>query len=53
MNLKLQQIALDQEAVQKNLIFLREEVNVVQGKIDELMRRKGKRKGPLPPQPSS
>jgi hypothetical protein len=44
-SLKLRQIALDQEAIQKNLIFIREEVNAVQGKIDELQRRHAKRRG--------
>jgi peptidoglycan hydrolase CwlO-like protein len=52
-SLKLRQIALDQEAIQKNLIALREEVNAVQGKIDELQRRHAKRRGLPPPQPSS
>jgi hypothetical protein len=51
MNLKLQQIALDQEVIQKNLVVLREEVNAVQVKIDELRRRKAKRKGPPPSEP--
>jgi hypothetical protein len=51
LNLRFQKIALDQEAIQKSLIFLREEVNAVQVKIDELQRRQAKRKGPPPSEP--
>jgi hypothetical protein len=52
LNRRLQQIALDQQAIQKNLIAIRADVNTAQGQIEALRRRQAKVKRPTPEQES-